>query len=80
MSNMSYCRFENTFKDLQDCYDALQEEGGVNKVESGANQYEKKYVRRLIELCKDIVADFGDEDEIECDEDENEDDDMDDEL
>jgi len=25
MSNMSYCRFENTLADLQDCYEALQE-------------------------------------------------------
>ena len=25
MSNMSYCRFQNTSKDLSDCRDALQE-------------------------------------------------------
>lgn len=23
MSNMSYCRFQNTLGDLQDCYEAL---------------------------------------------------------
>ena len=26
MPNMSYCRFQNTLKDLQDCFDALHEE------------------------------------------------------
>lgn len=25
MANMSYCRFENTSHDLQDCVDAMQE-------------------------------------------------------
>ena len=27
MSNMSYCRFENTLSDLRDCLNALKEEG-----------------------------------------------------
>ena len=70
MANMSYCRFENTYVDLQDCYDALTEAGGIKEVEENANQYEKKYIRKLVELCKDIVADFGDEDEDEDDDDE----------
>jgi hypothetical protein len=61
MSNMSYCRFENTYPDLQDCYDALHEEGGVKQAEEEANEYERPYIKRLIELCKDIVDDFGDE-------------------
>ncbi len=61
MSNMSYCRFENTFGDLEDCYHALHEEGGVEGVEQDANEYEKPYIKRLIELCKDIVEEFGDE-------------------
>ena len=26
MSNMSYCRFQNTYNDLRDCLDALREE------------------------------------------------------
>lgn len=59
MSNMSHCRFENTFNDLQDCYDKLTEEG-VQELEANANKYEKKYIRKLIELCRDIVDDFGD--------------------
>jgi glutathione peroxidase-family protein len=61
MGNMSYCRFENTYKDLQECYEALQDEGGVEGIEAEANEYEKPYIKRLIELCKDIVEDFEDE-------------------
>ena len=63
MGNMSYCRFENTYEDLEDCYNALQEEGGVKGIEEEANQYEKPYIRKLIELCKDIVEEFGDEED-----------------
>lgn len=64
---MSYCRFENTYRDLQDCYDALAEAGSIEEVEKNANQYEKKYIRKLVELCEDIVDDFGDEDDSEDD-------------
>lgn len=58
MGNMSYCRFENTYSDLQDCYDALGEKSLDELSES-----EKKYAQRLIKMCKDIAADFGDEDD-----------------
>ena len=61
MSNMSYCRFENTYQDLEECLTALQDEGGVEGVEKEANQYEKPYIKLLIEMCKDIVDEFGDE-------------------
>ncbi len=63
MANMSYCRFENTYKDLQECYNALIEAGGIEEVEETANKYERKYVRKLVQLCKDIVSDFSDEEE-----------------
>lgn len=61
MANMSYCRFENTFGDLQDCANALEEADSIEAVEEDANEYEKPYIRRLIELCKDIVDQFGDD-------------------
>lgn len=63
MGNMSYCRFENTYQDLQDCYDSLTEAGSIEEIEKTANQYEKPYIRKLVELCKDIVAEFGEEEE-----------------
>lgn len=46
--NMSYCRFYNTFYDLLDCSNALYNED----IES---EEEKRYAKKLIELCKEIV-------------------------
>jgi hypothetical protein len=57
---MSYCRFENTYRDLQDCYEAMGE--GTEDL----SETETKYFERMLKLCKDIVADFcepEDEDE-----------------
>lgn len=65
MGNMSYCRFENTFGDLEECYNALCDAGSIKAVEQDAGQYEKKYIRKLVELCKDIVDEFGEEEEDE---------------
>ena len=52
MSNMSYCRFENTARDLQDCLDAIQN-GEINDLGS---QYEVDALEELLDLCKEIVA------------------------
>lgn len=57
MGNMSYCRFENTFNDLEDCYQALCEDG-AKKYEEDANQHEKPYIEKLIRLCRDIAEEF----------------------
>lgn len=73
MANMSYCRFENTYGDLQDCYDALTEAGSVQEVEKDANKYEKQYIRKLVELCKDIVDEFGDYEDDDYDDDDDDD-------
>lgn len=52
MSNMSYCRFRNTEKDLLDCYEHIHD-----KLRERANDYdsEKAARQRLIELCQLIV-------------------------
>lgn len=55
MSNMSYCRFENTLRDLKDCYSHLDEDT------EDLNEYEGPARRDLIELCIDIAMEFGDE-------------------
>ena len=52
MSNMSYCRFENTARDLQDCLDAI-ENGEINDLGS---QYEVDALEELLDLCKEVVA------------------------
>ena len=56
MGHMSYCRMENTFNDLSDCYGALRDDG----VEELSNS-EKKYAERLFELCKEFVEEFEDD-------------------
>jgi len=56
MGNMNYCRFENTYGDLQDCYNALAEEDLDELSES-----EKKYAKKLIKMCRNIADDFFDE-------------------
>ena len=46
MSNMSYCRFENTYPDLEDCYYNW----------SGAkSESEIQYSKKMLELCMKIV-------------------------
>ena len=51
MGNMSYCRFENTARDLQDCLDAI-ENGEINDLSS---QYEVDALDELLEICTNIV-------------------------
>jgi hypothetical protein len=46
MSNMSYCRFENTVNDLEDCYEHLFDELD--------SKYEIDARERLIEICQNI--------------------------
>ena len=56
MANMSYCRFENTLKDLRDCIDHLWDED--------LNEDEEKARAKLIKACQ-LVADQVDEEEEE---------------
>ena len=55
MANMSYCRFENTLKDLRDCARAL-DAGDEPETES-----ERRAKRSLIKLCGRIAEDHGDD-------------------
>ena len=48
MSNMSYCRFENTYKDLLDCSE--------NLMDDELSQSEAKYRQKLVKLCVEIVG------------------------
>jgi hypothetical protein len=54
MGNMSYCRFQNTLTDLRDCYESWEEE---------LSPEEERARARLLKLCVDIAADFGDSDD-----------------
>ena len=52
MGNMSYCRFENTARDLQDCVNAINR-GEIDEL----NDYEVEGLRDILELCKEILDD-----------------------
>ena len=51
MSNMSYCRFQNTFWDFKKCVESLRYEVGINDL----TKTEKDYALRMRELCKQYL-------------------------
>jgi len=55
MANMSYCRFQNTVKDLRDCEEAL-----LNIEEScdldDLHQDELRALKQLLKVCNRIVS------------------------
>ena len=56
MPNMSYCRFENTLRDLLDCQEALDQNG--TGIVDDASEHERAAVRKLITLCREIADDY----------------------
>lgn len=52
MSNMSYCRFENTLRDLEDCY---------RHMDRPESDDEKTAKKDLIKLCKQIAEEYGED-------------------
>lgn len=59
MANMSYCRMENTFKDLQDC---------LNNIDNVSSDSEIKYRRGLAMLCEEFMNKYQDIDDMDDDE------------
>jgi hypothetical protein len=55
MPNMSYCRFENTASDLADCLDHIGDTSDLSVYEWDAR-------KRLILLCRQMIAMTRDED------------------
>lgn len=53
MANMGYCRFENTYKDLEECRDVLDENGFGYLSES-----ERQYADLLYESARDYIRIF----------------------
>ena len=47
MSNMSYCRFQNTLHDLDDCLDHLEDDN--------LSREEKRAKTQLISRCREIL-------------------------
>jgi hypothetical protein len=55
MSNMSYCRFQNTYQDLQDCVDNWNSLDKISEDEM-KDVDEIKARERIIELAREIIA------------------------
>ena len=51
MSNMSYCRFENTKRDLEDCAAHIHDDDLSDSEQRARDQ--------LIQLCREIVDKAG---------------------
>jgi len=58
MSNMSYCRFQNTENDLRDCFETfdklIAEHGSLEKAIKSLSRDEQSAARKLVDLCADI--------------------------
>ena len=50
MGNMSYCRFENTARDLVDCVQAIRQ-GEIHEL----NNYELDGLKDILDLAEEIV-------------------------
>lgn len=60
MANMSYCRFENTYRDLYDCYNNINEQ---------LSDEEHKYRKRIVAMCQSIIDEYDESCQVEEDED-----------
>jgi len=55
MPNMSYCRFENTVNDMQDCLNAIEDREVNDLID-----YEVKALQHFLELGK-VIVDYKEE-------------------
>jgi hypothetical protein len=53
MSNMSYCRFQNTLLVLYDCQEHIHEDD--------LSESEQRAKKRMIQACKEIADEFSEE-------------------
>jgi hypothetical protein len=54
MPNMSYCRFQNTLGDLEDCAEALADiDYDLSRI---VDKGERMAAKELIELCRQIAG------------------------
>lgn len=56
MSNLSYCRMENTFGDLQDCWEFIRNQNAWEFEEMSQSEF--NYMVRLVDLCHEIASEI----------------------
>ena len=57
MSNMGYCAFENTVRDMQDCIDRIDDFDFDD-----ASEYEVIAFKTFYDLCREVVDNYDEED------------------
>lgn len=76
MGNMSYCRFENTQRDMADCVSAISDEGGVEEYvrSQHPSSHELYAMKQMLAVSQELVDAFEDLDwdDIKSEEDEDE--------
>ena len=55
MSNMSYCMFENTLRDLQDCVHRMEEAESIEDFDE-MNDHERHAFYAMWRVCRDFMA------------------------
>lgn len=54
MSNMSYCMFENTYRDLEQCVSAMEDAENINDLDM--NSYEQSAFYAMFNMCRNFLA------------------------
>ena len=56
MSNMSYCRFENTLSDLGDCVEAMENAKTIEDLDM--NEHERASFNVMWRVCREFLAEY----------------------
>ncbi len=64
MSNMSYCRWENTSRDLADCVGTFEEWTDEGEPERLSSEFEIDGFKRCIKQARELIALVDDNKEI----------------
>ena len=65
MPNMSYCAFENTVDDMNQCIEKLKEHDyDLDSIKNNCSKQEYNAAVRLIELCKEVAENTADGDNL----------------
>lgn len=67
MTSMSYCRFENTLRDMADCQHALE---NLFAGDGRLSASELRHAKALVQCCRDILDVVADQACIDMDEEE----------
>ena len=61
MANLSYCRWENTANDLQDCMNSLSDVHDFTEWFEALSSYEQQGVRNILSMAKTINEELASE-------------------